>query len=76
MRDVLEILESIRPEFQFGGVDNFFAEGMLDSFDLVTLVSTLDQEYGIHIDGTDILPENFQNVAAITELLKKHGVQA
>ena len=34
-----EILKSIRPEFDFVGVDDFFEEGMLDSFDLVTLVA-------------------------------------
>jgi len=74
MRKVVEILQEIRPEFQFEGVENFFSEGMLDSFDLVTLVSTLDHEYGIHIDGTDILPENFQNVVAIESLVKRYGV--
>ena len=41
---VIEILKDIRPEFEFEGVENFFEEGMLDSFDLVTLVSTLQEE--------------------------------
>ena len=36
---------------------------MLDSFDMVTLVSALDKNYGISIQGTDILPENFKNLA-------------
>ena len=50
-------------------------EGMLDSFDVVTLVSTLDDDFNISIDGIDILPENFASVEKIMELLRKKGVQ-
>jgi acyl carrier protein len=52
------------------------ADGMLDSFDMVTLVSTLDKTYGISIEGTEIVPENFQNLQTIETLLRKYGVQA
>lgn len=66
---ILDILKEIRPEFEFAGVDDFFGEGMLDSFDLMTLVATLDERFGIKIDGMDILPENFANVEAIVALV-------
>ena len=71
---ILDILKGIRPEFEFEGVEDFFEEGMLDSFDLVTLCSELDKAFNIHIDGMDIVPENFMNVSAIENLLKKNGV--
>lgn len=72
---IIKILTELRPEFDFTqeGV-NFIEEGMLDSFDLVTLVNELDSTYGISIDGVDILPENFCSVAAIVALLAKNGV--
>ena len=77
MKDrIVEILKEIRPEFEFEGVENFFEEGMLDSFDLMTLVSTLQGEYGVKIAGEEILPENFANVAAIVALLEKSGAKA
>lgn len=69
-QQIIEILKEIRPEFEFEGVENFFDEGMLDSFDLMTLVSTLDQRFSIKIDGTDILPENFANVESIEALVQ------
>lgn len=71
---IIKILKDIRPEFDFSDVLDFFEEGMLDSFDLVTLVAELDKAFNIHIDGLDIVPENFMNVDAISELLKKNGV--
>ena len=70
---VLEILSNIRPEFDFTEDVNFIEEGMLDSFDVVTLVSDLDSTFGISIDGVDIVPENFSSVDSIINLLKKNG---
>lgn len=71
---VLKILADIRPEFDFSEDVNFIEEGMLDSFDIVSLVSDLDTTFGISIDGMDIIPDNFSTVEAIVSLLKKNGV--
>ena len=76
MKTVSEILKEIRPEFDFSVSQDFIVDGMLDSFDMVTLVSELDKNYGISIQGTDIVPENFQNLATITALVRKSGVEA
>lgn len=74
MKTVLEVLKDIRPEFDFTTSEDFIADGMLDSFDVVTLISELDLNYGISIAGTDILPENVRNIAAIKQLLGKYGI--
>ena len=73
---IIEMLTDLRPEFDFtqSGVD-FIEEGMLDSFDLVALVSDLENEYGIKIDGVDVVPENFGTLEAIVSLLRKNGAQ-
>ena len=73
MKSVAEILKEIRPEFDFSASNDFQADGMLDSFDMVTLVAALDKNYGISIQGTDIVPENFQNLQTIEALLRKSG---
>jgi len=73
MKSVAEILKEIRPEFDFSASADFMADGMLDSFDMVTLVAALDKNYGISIPGTDILPENFQNIATIETLIRRCG---
>jgi acyl carrier protein len=70
---IILILNDIRPEFDFNEpVDNFIESGMLDSFDLVTLVTSLDETFDVSIDGTDILPENFSNINSILQLLNKY----
>lgn len=74
MKRILDILAGIRPEFDFSTSQDYFADGMLDSFDVLALVSDLDREFDIRIEGTEILRENFCNPQAICILLRKHGV--
>ena len=71
---IITILSEIRPEFDFKESSNFIAEGMLDSFDIIQLVTSLDDEYGISIDGSDIIPENFSDLNNIIQLLTKNGI--
>jgi len=75
MKSIADILGRIRPEFDFTASNDFIGDGMLDSFDVVTLVAELDRNYGISIQGVDIVPENFQNLQTIEALLRKSGVQ-
>lgn len=73
---VIKILTELRPEFDFSQESlNFIEEGMLDSFDIVSLVNELDATYGISIDGVDILPENFSTIDAIVSLLVRNGAK-
>lgn len=72
---IIRILTELRPEFDFTQSSNFIEDGMLDSFDVVTLVSDLDAQFGISIDGMDIVPENFASLEAIEKLLKKNGAK-
>lgn len=73
---IISILSELRPEFDFTEEGlNFIEQGMLDSFDVVTLVDTLDTEFNIVIDGIDILPENFSSINNIITLLEKYGIK-
>ncbi len=75
MKTVAEILKDIRPEFDFTTSKDFVADGVLDSFDIVTLVAAIEKTYGVSIDGVDLVPENFQNLETIAALLRKCGAQ-
>lgn len=67
------MLNEIRPEFDFQESDDFVGDGLLDSFDIVTLTDMLEEKYGIKIDGMDIVPENFSSIDGIIALVKKSG---
>jgi acyl carrier protein len=74
-QQIIEILTELRPEFDFTQDTDFIEAGMLDSFDVIMLVNTLDERLGISIDGIDVVPENFSSVERIETLLKKNGVK-
>lgn len=69
---VIEILTELRPEFDFTEDVNFIEEGMLDSFDVVSLVDEIESAFGVAISGSDVLPENFCSVDAICETIKRN----
>jgi acyl carrier protein len=69
---IIEILNGIRPEFDYSEDVNYLDEGMLDSFDLVNLVMELNNHFGIEIDGMDILPDNFGTIDDMVNLVKKY----
>ncbi len=73
MDAIYEILEELRPEFDFHASKDFIADGMLDSFDVVSLVTELEGRCNILIDALDIVPENFVNAERIAALIVKNG---
>ena len=73
MKDkIIEVLGLVRPEFDFTESKSFIEDGLLDSFDLISLVTYLDKAFDISIEGTDIVPENFMSLASIEAMLAKY----
>ena len=65
------MLKDIQPDFGFEEGANFIENGYLDSFDMITLVSDLEDAFGIAISALEIVPENFASTAAIARLVKR-----
>lgn len=70
---IMTMLSELRPEFDFSDSDDFVMDGLLDSFDIISLCSVLEEKYEMKVDGLDIVPENFASVGAIIALVKKSG---
>jgi acyl carrier protein len=70
---IIAILNDLLPEFDFTEDVDFIEAGMLDSFDIVSLVDELEASFGIKIQGIDVIPTNFSTVDNIIALLKKSG---
>jgi acyl carrier protein len=75
MNELVSILTELRPGKDFSAAKNFFDEGLLDSLDLTTLVSALESRYGVFVDVDEMIPENFQSLAAIQKFLAGKGVE-
>jgi acyl carrier protein len=73
MEKILSILKELRPEFDYESSTNYIEDGLLDSFDIVSLVTELESTFAILIDALDIIPENFISTKAIANLVIKSG---
>lgn len=71
MEKLFEVLEKIKPGVDFRNNKNLIDDEILDSFDIVSLVSALDNEFDIQITAKDILPENFNSAESIYNLIQR-----
>lgn len=71
MERLLEILGGIRPDIDFVNEKKLIDGGALDSFDIVSIISELNDEYDIAIRVTELKPENFNSTEAIMNLVEK-----
>ena len=71
MEEVIKILEQIKPGVDFNTEENLIEEEILDSFDIVTLVAKLNDEFDIEITPADLVPENFNSAKKIYELVER-----
>lgn len=69
-KSILEILTDIHPEYKFSSSTDYISDGFLDSFDIVILVSKLEENFNISINGEDVTPENFKNQETLTLFVK------
>ena len=71
MDKLLEILQGIRPDVDFENETELIDEGILDSFDVVSIISEIDDVFGVQIRINELEPENFNSAQAIWNLIEK-----
>lgn len=71
MDKLMEILEEVNSEVDFETCDTLIDDGILDSFDIVSIVGELNDAYDIEITPVDIVPENFNSAEAMWEMIQR-----
>ena len=68
---ILEILNDINEDVDYETETALIDDGILDSFDIVSLVSELNSSFDINITVVDLVPENFNTLSAMTALVER-----
>ena len=68
---LMRILEEIRPDVDFEKEKQLITDGILDSFDIVSLVGALNDEFDVEIEVGDLVPDNFNSIEGMMELIEK-----
>ena len=67
----MKILKGIRPDVDFENEKALIDDGFLDSFDVVSIISALDDEFGVQVRINELDPENFNSAEAIWKLVQE-----
>ncbi len=69
MERLYAILEEIRPDVEFRGNHTLVEDAFIDSFDIVTIISRIEEEYAIEIPVESMKMENFNSAEAIQSMI-------
>lgn len=70
MEELLEILNELHPDVDFTTATGLVDNRILDSFDIVTLVSEIVDAYDVEISAEELIPDNFNSAQAIYDLIQ------
>ncbi|MBD5506717.1 MAG: acyl carrier protein [Lachnospiraceae bacterium] len=70
MEQLLKIMSEVRPDIDFEKETELIDADILDSFDIIAIVSDVNDQFGIQINVNDLLPENFNSAAALYDLIQ------
>ena len=71
MEPLYAILKDLHPDVDFAAEQDLIGEGILDSLDIVTLITEINSAYAVSIPAEEIVPENFCSAAAIYALITR-----
>ena len=71
MEELLKVLEDVTDEVDFTKEEHLIDDGLLTSFDILQIISALDDAYGISIPASEIVPKNFNSAKAMLALVNR-----
>ena len=73
MERLMEILRECCPGVDFGRENALVDDEILDSMDIITIVSEIIDAFSVDINVEDLIPENFNSVESIMALIESRG---
>ena len=70
MEKLLELLKGVRPDVDFENETALIDDGLLDSFDVVSIISEIDDVFGVQIRINELDPDNFNSAENIWNLVQ------
>ena len=71
MDKLIEILSEICPNVDFRKEKALVDDGLIDSFEIVSIVAEIMDHFEVELDLDDLMPENFNSVEAMMQLIEE-----
>ena len=67
---VIEMLSGIRDDVDFATATGLVDDRVLDSFDIQSVISAIDEEFDVAVPAKDIVPDNFNSAEGIYHMVR------
>ncbi len=71
MEELLELLKEVRDDVDFEKEEKLIDDKILTSFDIIQIISAIDEEYDVAVPATQIIPANFNSAKAIYDMIQR-----
>ena len=71
MEKLIEILNELHSDVDFTQEEALVDDGILDSLDIVTLITEINDRFDVSIPAEEIIPENFNSAKALFALIER-----
>ena len=71
LEEFIELLQDIKEDVDFENCTTLIDDHVLDSFDILAIVSAADEEFDVTIPAKEIVPVNFNSAAALCALIQR-----
>ena len=71
MKKLIDLLAGVRPDVDFENEKALVDDGLIESFDIVAIVTEIMAEFDVEISVDDLLPENFNSAEDILAMIKE-----
>lgn len=71
MDRIIELLQEIKEDIDYANETALIDDELLDSFDILQLISAIDDEFDVSIPAAMIVPQNFNSVEALWNMVQE-----
>ena len=71
MEELLKILKEIHSDVDYETCTTLIDDGILDSFDIISIITEVSSEFDVQIPANEIVPENFNSADALWKLIER-----
>ncbi len=70
MEEFISMLKGIKPNVDFENEEALVDDGLIESLDIISIISEISDKYGVQIPSDEIIPDNFNSAEALYELVQ------
>lgn len=69
LEQIIDMLDQIKDDVDFSTAVNLVDDRILDSFDILSIIGAIDDEFDVSVPAKDIVPQNFNTAQGIYQMV-------